>query len=61
MNSISNGGRIIKGRTGNQDDNGQDDQRTAAQMHVRNKEQEYQAGNDRAEIPVFPRFPLQAV
>lgn len=63
MNSISNGGRIIKGRTvtGNQDDNGQDDQRTAAQMHFRNKEQEYQAGNDRAEIPVFPRIPLQTV
>lgn len=31
-NSISNRDRIIKGKTENQDDDGQDDQRTAAQI-----------------------------
>lgn len=36
-NSISNRDRIIKGKTENQDDDGQDDQRTAAQICIRSR------------------------
>ena len=35
------------------------DRMTREQRHK--LEQEYQAGDDRAEIPVFPRIPLQTV